>query len=401
MSTTDFTTTRDWYDPPGNAKTPTDIEIDPADVHVATSRYTSAAYLQLEYDFLWSSTWHLVCRESHVAKPGDYFVYDIGARSYIVMRGNDGAVRAFHNTCRHRATRLVNGRGSAGKHVTCPYHMWSYGLDGSLLVVPDRETFCEFEDADYGLAEVGVGTWAGFVFLHPDAEPAEPLTEFLGPLPEMIDPYKYDDAVTTLEVTMPCSANWKVLVEAFVEMYHVQSVHPQLLELLDDVNTFYEGLGRHSYMVVPTAVTSERLGDSVGEIERLEGFIAMMADGVGVRSRENRSAGEETAAALRQMFSNEAGELELPEGTSVRDAFMKMAKDAMDAKGIDLSGLRPEQFLDDYQFHVFPNVIMNCYAGLNMFLRFRPHATDPNSCMIDLMLLELISDPEETRTTPG
>ncbi|NNL85434.1 MAG: aromatic ring-hydroxylating dioxygenase subunit alpha [Myxococcales bacterium] len=398
MSKEEFIPTRDWYVPPRNAKTPLETPLDPADVAVPTRRYTDPDYLQNEFDLLWTRTWQLACRESQVSNPGDYLVYDIGKRSYLIVRGTDGQVRAFYNSCRHRGTRLCNGRGNTGKSMKCPYHMWSYGLDGSLQAVTDRETFCPIEDADYGLSEVAVGTCAGFIFLHPDRTPAESLTEFLGDVPALLEPYRFEEAVTTLDVTMPCSANWKVLVEAFVEMYHVQTVHPHLLATLDDVNTYFENLGRHSWMIVPTAVTSERLGGTVSEIDRLEGVISIMADGVGVRSRENRSAGEETAAALRQMFTNEAGELELPEGSSVRDVFVEMAQNALKEKGFDLSGLSAAQFLDDHQFHVFPNVIMNCYAGLNMFLRFRPHATDPGQCLIDLMLIELIKDPDEIKS---
>lgn len=398
MSKKDFVTTGDWYVPPRNAKTPLDTPLDPADVLVPTRRYTEADYLEREFDLLWTRTWHLVCRESQVSASGDYLVYDLGKRSYLVVRGSDGQVRAFHNSCRHRGTRLCNGRGNTGRSVKCPYHMWSYGLDGSLRSVTDRETFCPIDNDDYGLSEVAVGTCAGFVFLHPDPSPPESLEEFLGDVPALLEPYRFDDAVTTLDVSMPCSANWKVLVEAFVEMYHVQSVHPQLLSALDDVNTYFESLGRHSWMIVPTAVTSERLGDRVSEIERLEAFIAMMANGVGVRSRDNRSAGEETAAALRQTFTNDAGELALPEGSSVRDVFLEMAQNTLEDKGVDLAELREAQFLDNHQFHLFPNVVMNCYAGLNMFLRFRPHATDPGQCMIDLMLIELIKDPEERKS---
>ena len=188
MAKAKFTTTRDWYAPPGNAKTPLETPLDPADVLVPTSRYTSEGFLRREFDCLWAHTWQLVCRESQVANAGDYLVYDLASRSYLVVRGADGQVRAFHNSCRHRGTRLCNGRGSAGKRVTCPYHMWSYGLDGRLLSVTDRETFCPIEDDDYGLSEVAVGTWAGFVFLHPEPQPAESLTEFLGDVPALIDP---------------------------------------------------------------------------------------------------------------------------------------------------------------------------------------------------------------------
>ncbi len=390
-------TTKDWYVPPRHARTPADTPLEPADVLVPARRYTDADFLRQEFESLWTRTWHLVCRESQVAEPGDYLVYELGARSFLVVRGRDGTLRAFHNSCRHRGTRLCKGRGNTGRTLTCPYHMWSYELDGRLRSVTDRETFCPLDDDDYGLSGVAVGTCAGFVFLHPERDPPESLEAFLGEVPALLAPYRFDDAVATLDVTMPCSANWKVLVEAFVEMYHVQSVHPELLSTLDDVNTYFETLGLHSWMIVPTAVTSERLGNRVGEIERLEAFIAMMADGVGVRSRDNRSAGEETAAALRQQFTNDAGDLMLPEGSTVRDVFLQMAQTALEDKGFDLSGLSEAQFLDNHQFHLFPNVVMNCYAGLNMFLRFRPHASDPGQCWIDLMLIELIGDPEERK----
>ena len=131
-----------------------------------------------------------MCGRSRAARnrsqlPGDFFEYTIGAETVVIVRAGDGALHAFYNTCLHRGRRLADGCGSfADGAITCPYHGWCYALDGRLVDVPDREEFAGLPD-DLALAPVRLDTWGGFVFLNLDAK-AEPLLDFLDPLPELL-----------------------------------------------------------------------------------------------------------------------------------------------------------------------------------------------------------------------
>src|SRR5256885_7938877 len=183
-----------------------------------------------------------------------------GARPSLGARGGRGAARAFANVGRHRGTTLRTGAGHC-RQIRCRYHGWAWALDGRLADIPDRHLTVDVGDDDYHLAEAAVGEWAGFVFLHPDRRAAPPLPEFLGALVTQLAPYHLERMRATTDVTIRLACNWKVAIEAFLEVYHVQKIHPQLMPRVDDVNTAFELVGEHSRMIVPYGVPSMRLED--------------------------------------------------------------------------------------------------------------------------------------------
>jgi phenylpropionate dioxygenase-like ring-hydroxylating dioxygenase large terminal subunit len=150
-----------------------------------------------------------------------------------VTRARDGELRAFLNVCRHRGFPLVEG---AGKRETlqCPYHAWTYGLDGSLRTAPRSDEEQHFPKEELGLCSVAVGTWGPFVFVNADRH-AEPLADALGSMPAQVAELglDVDDLVFYTRWEAEVDANWKIVCENFLECYHCQVAHPQLAELLD------------------------------------------------------------------------------------------------------------------------------------------------------------------------
>ena len=225
--------------------------------------------------------WQVACRQEEIADVGDFCEYLIGDQSILVVRSGADAIRAFHNTCLHRGTRLADGSGRFPEGcIRCRYHAWRYDLDGNLVEVVDREEFDEIPEG-VCLDAVRVDRWGGFVWICLSAD-APPLLEYLDPLPTLLAPYHLDrfHLRTYLSTVLP--ANWKVAVDAFNEGYHVQGTHPQLLPWTDDVSLEYEPLGIHAhYGRLPNARRqlrpSPRLGLAEGEYDEgeiLEAFIA-------------------------------------------------------------------------------------------------------------------------------
>lgn len=191
-----------------------------------------------EVDTIFSKSWHFVCHESELAEPGDFVKFDILGQSVLLVRGEDGAVRALHNVCRHRGTQLVQARrGSVKGMITCPYHAWSYKLDGALRHAPRCEALAGFDKAAYGLVPVRTECLAGFHFINFDAA-ATALAEDMAGAEETMRPYfpDLDDLRFVEEVDMIVDANWKVIVDNAIEGYHFKLSgphHKDLAALID------------------------------------------------------------------------------------------------------------------------------------------------------------------------
>ena len=179
----------------------------------------------------------LVGRSEEVPEPGDRFVADLAGESVIVVRGDDGELCAFYNVCRHRGAELVPREaercGSFGVAIRCPYHSWTYGLDGALRRAPflDRDVLAEV--GDIGLHQLAVDAWGGFVFVRA-GEPSqvEPLGVQLGPVVDRVQRYPLADLRVGASLTYEVAANWKVLAENYNECYHCGPVHPELCDLV-------------------------------------------------------------------------------------------------------------------------------------------------------------------------
>ena len=199
--------------------------------------YTAAAVWAEERERLFFGGWFCVGRADEVPSTGDYLVRDVAGESVFVVRNREGELRAFYNVCAHRGTRLLDQEpacGTLGKALKCPYHAWSYDLNGHLLATPNVHEDEEFERAAHSLSAIAVGEYAGFLFVSL-AENPRSLREHLLDSNETItdfDRYRMDQLKLARRITYDVKANWKIVVENYNECLHCPTIHPELVQVV-------------------------------------------------------------------------------------------------------------------------------------------------------------------------
>jgi nitrite reductase/ring-hydroxylating ferredoxin subunit len=350
------------------------------DGFVPAARYTAAEFCEWELDRLWPRVWQVACREEELAGAGSYVEYSIGDESVLVVRGHDGGIRAFHNACLHRGTRLADGAGTfADGCIRCPYHAWRYDLDGRLVEVVDRDEFAGLPEG-LALAPVRAETFGGFVFVNLDPA-AEALVEFLDPLPALLAPFRLERMRLRSYLTTIVDANWKAVVDAFNEGYHVQGLHPQILPWTDDVGIAYEQLGRHArYGRLPGARRelrpSPRLGLAPGDYDEGEILAGLVAGLGGAFLGEERAAVDELRASGP------------PPGETLLEAYQGRRMRLLAERGVDVSGFTRDQMTSAEDVHWFPNLVGPIYPGSALLFRVRPLGRDPDRALKDTWVLE-------------
>ena len=189
--------------------------------------YTSKAFYEREIERVFLRNWQFVGREEQVAEPGQFFCYDGLGGPIIVLRSLEGEIKAFANSCRHRGARLLHGNGRC-KRIVCPYHSWTYRLDGSLAATPGMQGPLHFKPGDYPLLELRLEIWAGFVFIHYRDDPVA-FSEHIGNMPQHFDGHRCADMRQVGRLDFEINSNWKLPVENALEAYHTGSVHRDTL----------------------------------------------------------------------------------------------------------------------------------------------------------------------------
>jgi phenylpropionate dioxygenase-like ring-hydroxylating dioxygenase large terminal subunit len=210
--------------------------------------YTDPRFLQRELDTVFAASWLMVGRAERIPKRGDYFTLDYAGASLVVIRDPELKVRVYANACRHRGARLVSGVGNRRAFV-CPYHSWTYALDGSLKGCAGMEDARNFDPAEYSLAGIRAESWDGFVFVNLDGR-APPLAEWLGELPERLAMYRFEDMAATRVRVHDIDCNWKTWVENYMEGYHIPTVHRATISGHKTVNTPEDPAGRGQYTAI-------------------------------------------------------------------------------------------------------------------------------------------------------
>jgi phenylpropionate dioxygenase-like ring-hydroxylating dioxygenase large terminal subunit len=197
----------------------------PAFPDIPIERYTSDEFFELEMRHFWNKVWVMAGREEDIPNPGDYTTFDDLQAPVLLVRGTDGQVRAFYNSCQHRGAPVVRDPKGTARQLRCQYHSWTYEIThGTLVNVPDERDFINLCKEERGLKQLRCETWQGFVFVNQDPD-AAPLQEWFGLPFAQLDQLQSATmrAVTTHTQIIPC--NWKVTAEAFLEVYHFRTIH--------------------------------------------------------------------------------------------------------------------------------------------------------------------------------
>jgi Rieske 2Fe-2S family protein len=209
--------------------------------------YTSQEWFDREQKQIFSKVWRYAGFVEDLTQPGQYIAVQAGLNSIFIVMGEDKKLRAFHNICRHRGTQLLRAVGKTQKAITCPYHDWTYDLDGNLISVPDEEPeFPALDKSCLSLKAASVATWRGMLFVHPDPN-VGPIADWFGEIEPRLGPHKvdelveYPDAASSKEV----KANWKIVVENYIDVYHLAHLHSGTLAMYDHAKAEYGFVGPH------------------------------------------------------------------------------------------------------------------------------------------------------------
>ncbi len=335
------------------------------------SRYTSREYFDLEAEKMWTKTWQMACRESQLRNPGDYFVYDIVNYSILITRTQAGDLKAYHNSCLHRGRALKRGAGET-EELRCPYHGWSWNLEGEFQGAPCEWDFphvTENKDA-FKLPEVKVDTWGGWVLINMDAD-AQPLEDYMGIIPEHFKEWDHEHRFISAHVEKVIGANWKAVLEAFIESYHAIATHPQLMP--------FQGIDNSQYDV---------WGDNVSR--------TITSYGVPNPSHADQFSEQDSMDAMMKLGGNEDVP-QVPEGKTAREVLAEMSMPvASEQTGQDLQGKATmSELMDSTLYLLFPNFAP--WAGYSTCItyRHRPNGDDVDSAIMDIYLLTRYPEGEE------
>src|ERR1700736_7042520 len=225
---------------------------------------------------IFSKHWLLVGHQSQIAKAGDYFVAEAAGESLIVTRDQRSTIHGFYNVCRHRGTRLKEDACGHASAIQCPYHAWTYGLDGRLIGAPHMDDVPGFDKADYSLHAVNLGLWEGFIFVNLADKPT-PLEEWFVPLAGKFSHWNMSILRSAKRIEYDVHANWKLMFENYSECYHCPGVHPMLSKVspYDSAeNDLAEGPFLGGFMKINKGKSLTMSGDAcaafVGEIGNLQ-----------------------------------------------------------------------------------------------------------------------------------
>ncbi|GIX31335.1 MAG: hypothetical protein KatS3mg124_1807 [Porticoccaceae bacterium] len=341
------------------------------DEDIPTERYYDPEFAKREWERLWPRTWQFACREEHIPEVGDYYVYDIGRFSFIVTRVAEDEIKAFYNACLHRGTKLrASGTEGNTRLFKCPFHGWSWNLDGSL-----REVVCEWDfphvrRESFALPEARVARRWGFVFINMDPD-APSFEEYVGEEAlAHFDAWGMEQRYIHCHVAKVIPANWKLTMEAFMEAYHVLETHPQVAVSNADANSQYDIYGEHvNRFISCLGVVSPHHAGRFTEQDVLDQFT--LGDSSFVADAERKLRPGETA---RQRMAD-----------LLREQFEK-------ATGTSLAGVSDSELLDCFSYTLFPNTFLFAGISLPMVYRFRPLKDDHRKCLYEVFFLRPVPE---------
>ena len=388
-------------------------------VTYGTEAFHSAEYLEAEKKLLWPKIWQMVERESDLPNAGDWMTYDVADESVIVLRKDDGTLKAFHNVCPHRGRQLISVpdmipdpvtavkgsqpvhdvRGNNRKNFICGFHGWTFDTDGNNTYILDAQDWHgSLTPERTCLSEVKVDTWGGYIYINMDPE-AFSLKEWMGRAGEILD--HFDLAGMSYKwrqwAIYPC--NWKVAIEAFLEPYHVAGTHTQLLAY-GDYYALSKQYGLHSVSSYDTRDDNFKMAESSGTTRAGKGSDPRVSTYELIKENYetvNFSASTETLVKAASRMKDE-----LPETATAQECiahWIKSAKADDAARGVIWPEVPPEIKQEGgLAWGLWPN--QNILHGETFALcyRVRPYGDDPNKCVFESYALERFPEGEAPET---
>ncbi len=367
---------------------------------IPAEAYISPEYARAEQARLWRKVWLQAGRFEDIPTPGSFLTYDIGPDSVIIVHQVDGSLRAFHNVCPHRGRRLVDvesGQRSARgdrRAFVCGYHGWTFGIDGSNTYIPYEEDWqgrlCQ-EKA--GLGEVRVGSWGGWVWICLDPDAPE-LIDYLGIIPEILDPYRLQDMRARWRKWIIFDCNWKVAMEAFCETYHVATTHPEF-NAFSQFRGWARNHGLHSNIgyEAPKDMQEDSgklrvgIGDARLSTAQLQRF-----------TWEN--ANTNTTSTMVRVAERLPDEL--PEGTPAAEVsayWIRTARKEDAKRGVIWPMVDPLHTAKaGTAWQVFPNFQIGHAVNNMLCYAARPYGSDPDRCIFEAAVYELYPEGEAPET---
>ena len=357
---------------------------------IPAENYISPEFAKREAELLWGRVWQMACREEEIPKVGDFYTYDICDQSVVVVRVAADEIKAYHNVCPHRGRTLTEGCGHAAR-LFCKYHGWSWSLDGTIAKVVDRHEWPEamVSDEELNLMPVKVGRWAGWIYINLDPESVS-LEDHLAPAKAYLDPFDLGGLRYHWRKSAIMNCNWKVILEAFNEGYHVQTTHSQMLRYFDDWTQSYAH-GRHAHFgyweSLPMGSRSPRLTGGAPTEDIRPGIRDYMDD-----MAVTLNAG----SSVQAVHAGRRVEQEVPPGTPPMEVLMKFGQFLYEhaiSLGLKWPDISAEQMqAAGIDWHLFPNQIMLMGPTGLLGYRARPLGNDPDKCIFDVYSMQ--RDPE-------
>ncbi len=327
---------------------------------ITGERYYCRDWAKAEWEKVFTRVWHIGGMASDLEETGDYLCHNIGRESVLMIRQQDGSVRAFFNACLHRGNRLVWSELGGAPAITCSYHGWRWGPDGVLLSAQDAEDFEGGNPCGKArLVEIACAVWGGFVWFNMDKN-AKPLLDWLGPVAAQLEPYQMEKMTRVLYMTAEVNCNWKIIRDNFNESYHLPTLHPELATFINDdyTDTIFEMFpNEHNRMIMKGVQPTKR----TPQFDHVEAPL----DDV-LRAWELDPAD----------FKGRAHE--------AREAVQKQKRALGEQKGyLHFSTMSDNQLTDYYHYTLFPNLTFTMGPDGFQVLRSEPHPTDPEKCIFD------------------
>lgn len=267
-------------------------------IHLPKAAYTSQAWFEQEQQMIFEKNWQFAGFVEDVENVGDFITVQVGRYNLMVVKDETQQLQAFHNLCRHRGAQLLRTCGSTKKRIACPYHNWSYSLQGDLIGVPQqKQEFPELDKAKLGLHKASVATWLGMIWVHPEPD-APSLFDWLQDAQHHIGAHRADELREYSEARTDdtIKANWKIVVENYIDGYHLSYLHSETLNMYDHQRQQTQFIGPHFIFYEPLSKEYQTnlqqmspfpLIDHFTDEQPLGAYVPMLFPNLGIAAAES------------------------------------------------------------------------------------------------------------------